>query len=132
MSQSETLPPFVQAYEEDGAKLWLNNGMPVRASIVYNYLKSILSADILASMEADSFLMLEGYLFKHEVDSEAYPSLSYYLANRGNADIAVLWTAFNQLVDLEETRVIRKAYFATRRHALETMAELSIEEKKSE
>jgi hypothetical protein len=132
MNRPESLPPFIQLYADEGAKLWLNNGLPIRASIVYNYLKTALSAEILTSMEADSFLMLEGYLYRHEIDSEAYPSLSYYLNNRNNADISVLWTAFNQLVELEEISLIRKAYFATRRHPLETMVELSTEEKKSE
>ncbi len=125
------LPPFVQEYRTEGAVLYFNSGNPARAGIIYNFLKTVMPETSLASPEVEPFLILEGYLYQHEVDADTFPTIAYYLNNRNHLSPSELWELWGKTADIGELSLIINGFAATRRHALETLADTPLAEKKS-
>lgn len=128
----QSLPAFIKEYKADGASLFMNTGNPVRASIVHSYVVEQEGENFTEKGHALSFWIAEGYLFDYELDSEKYPSLSYYLENKGNSSLSDLWELWGKLVDNAEILILVEAWSKTRRNALETLADVPSEEKKSD
>lgn len=128
---SKQLPPFVQEYLAEGAKFYFNTGSPIKGNIVYKFLLTVCAADTISEPEYDTFLILEGYLHSAEIEPDQYPSIAYYLNLRSHADLPALWEAY-QHIHNDELIAIRNGFYTTRRHAMETLASLPEEEKKSD
>lgn len=127
----QSLPAFIKEYKTDGASLYMNTGNPVKAVIIRSFMIEKEGENFTEKQHANNFWFAEGYLFEYEIDSEKYPTLSYYLANRGNAELAELWRIWCKIVDISEAPILTDAFLATRRNALETLADVPSEEKKS-
>jgi len=91
----------------------------------------MLPEDAMDYLYALAFWFIEGYLFSYEIDSEKFPTLSYYLNERSDYGLPRRWELWCNLVDTSELEPVVSAWQKTRRHALETLAETPLEEKKS-
>lgn len=124
-------PPFVREYSTEGATLWVHGGTGVGEVIVREFLRKLFPDVNLNLMIYAGFWILEGVLYAHELTGEQYESLSYYLAERESLDMQGRWKLYCNVIDESiVTGLLFEAYNTTRRHVMETMAEMPLEDKK--
>lgn len=135
-------PPFVKEYRlTGGGKLYFNSGVPVSAIAIENFVR-----DKVGKLPDDApedavppenlgqnaaFWVMEGYLWDYELEPQDYESLVYYLENRGALSLSERWDFYQKVMDTSDVNAVMNGYLKTRRHLLETEAELSLDEKKS-
>lgn len=143
-------PAFIKEYFLDGGTLFLHSGEPISAAVIESFMDELLADEIRAWNTTElekpanerkinplsvgrnaAFWVIEGYVVDYELDAEKHPSLHYYLSNRGDKDLKARWAFYLQTMEVSELNGVVLAYNKTRRHLLETEAELSLDEKKS-
>ena len=122
---------FVKHYETDGLSCEMYVGNPVRSALIRNFLKGQVAEAELDYNYCLAFWFFEGYLINAVFSPEQCPTLGYYWQEREGKGVLERWELWVQYVDTQELIIIIRAWEETRRHSLETMADESLEEKKS-
>jgi hypothetical protein len=134
MDNEKKLPPFIVAYEKDGFTFYFNTGNPILSGIAYNFSLTKVGESGINRLGVVGFWAIEGYLYDYKIQegtSEEYPTLTYYLENRGNHDLPNLWREWMHSVTVEEAQIVFDAFLATRRNKFETLADTPLDEKKT-
>ena len=131
MIETNKYPPYVKSFSLPSGKghIALYVHRSIAGAIAQNYVRSQLPEDEFFTTGA-GFWIVEGFVFEIDLDKEAYPSLCYYLEEREGLELPRRFSLYKGL-DESEVNILIEAYNATRRHILETQADLSIEEKKT-
>jgi len=125
------MPSFVREYRTEGACLWVHSGTGIGEIIAREFLRKRFPDANLNLMMYAGFWILEGVLYAHELSGEVYESLNHYLSERQNMSIEERWALYCVTIDDATTGgILHDAYNNTRRHVMETMAELPLEDKK--
>ncbi len=124
-------PSFIQRYAVgDSGYIELYTHRPVSGAIAQNYVKNHLPVEEFFTNGA-GFWILEGFVHDISLPESEYPSLNYYLDSRADKDLARRFELYKTL-DESEVNILIEAFNATRRHILETQADVPLEEKKIE
>jgi hypothetical protein len=124
-------PSFIQRFAvgEEGY-IDLYTYRPISGLIAQNYVRTQLPEDEYLSNGA-GFWILEGYISDISLPESEYPSINDYLQRRVDKEMPRRFELY-LAIDEAEAGILIDAFNATRRHVLETMAELPLEEKKIE
>lgn len=124
-------PAFVREFKHSAGRLGFHSGFTVKGQIVEAFVTEKVGVGKQNELANAPFWIIEGFLWDYELDESLAPSLHYYLSNRDGKDMNERWELYTQAFDQNEGLELMNAYTRTRRHALETEADLPIEEKKS-
>lgn len=131
MTQTK-LPPFVREYAIEGGCIYIHSNTPIAGRIAENFVIGKAPSGEHNKLEYSGFWILEGFVHDISLPEEQYPTLSYYLSERQNKELAERWVLFTQNVDENEALILIKCFNESRRHILETEVGKSLEEKKTD
>lgn len=126
-------PLFVRSYQDENGlgRLDMHSGYTIKGEIAEAFVTERVGTGKQNELAYAPFWIIEGFLWGHELDENKTPSLAYYLEQRVSKDLQERWDLYTEIFDANEGIFVLNAYNKTRRHVMETEAELSPEQKKS-